>query len=112
MVSYEGIVKPGTIIMSFTKQISETENLKATCMQLDPKKMIEAMAQAMACMYNTQKGPSQKSTGTKPTGGNPYLRKSKPSEIIKGLDGTTNPSLMCHCCKGSGHELDNCSKLQ
>ena len=52
-------------------QKKEIENLKATSIQLDPKKMIEAMA----CMYNTPKDPSKKLTGTKPTGGKPYLGK-------------------------------------
>ena len=57
--------------------------------------------------------PIKNQTGTKPTGSKPYLGKSRPSEITKGLDGTTNPSLMCHYCNGStGHELDNCGKLQ
>ena len=45
-------------------------------------------------------------------GGKLYLGKSRPLEIIKGLDGTTNPSHMCHYCKDTGHELDNCGKLQ
>ena len=80
-------------------------------MQLDPKKIMEAMTQAMACMYNTQKGPSQKLSGMKPTGGKPYQGKCKLAEITKGLDGMTNHSLMCHYCKGNRHELDNCRKL-
>ena len=74
--------------------------------------MIKTMTQAMACMYKTQKGPSQKLAGSKPTWGSPYLGKSKPSEITKELDGLTNPSLMCHYCKDTGHGLDNCRKLQ
>ena len=37
--------------------MKEIENLNATSMQLDLKKMKEAMTQAMACMYNTQKDP-------------------------------------------------------
>ena len=81
-------------------------------MQLDPKKMIEAMTQVMVCMYNTQKGVSQKSASMKPTWVKPYLGKSKPSEIAKGLDSMTNPSLMCHYCIDTGHKLDNCRKLQ
>ena len=69
-------------------------------MQLDAQKLIEAITQATACMYNMQKGPSDKSGGTIPTGGKPYLGKERPSEITKGLDGTTNPG------------LNNCSELQ
>ena len=34
-------------------------------------------------------------TGTKPLGGKPYLGKAKPPQITKGLDGTTDPDLMC-----------------
>ena len=81
-------------------------------MQWDWKKMMKTLTQAMACMCNTQKNPNQKSTGTKPTGGKPYLGNSRPSEVAKGLDGTTNTSLTCHYCKGAGHKLDNCGKLQ
>ena len=92
-------------------QEKEIENLKAVSMQLDPKKMKEAMTQAIACMYNTQKGPIHIS-GTKPTGGKPYLEKSKPSEITKGLDSITSPTNMCEYWKDTGHELDNCRKLQ
>ena len=50
------------------------------------------MIEAMACMYNTQKGSIQKLTDTKTTEGKPYLGKSRPSEITKELDGTTNHS--------------------
>ena len=74
--------------------------------------MIEALTQVMACMYNTQRGPSQKSAGTKPIEGKPYLGKTIASEVAKGLEATTNPSHMCHYCKDTGHEIDNCSKLQ
>ena len=41
------------------QQKKEIENLKATSMQMDPKRLIEAMTQAMTCMYNTQKDPSK-----------------------------------------------------
>ena len=58
------------------QQKKEIENLKATSMQLDQQKMIKAMSQAMACMYNTQKGLSQKLNGTKPTRGKPYIGKT------------------------------------
>ena len=81
-------------------------------MQLDPKKMIEVITQAMACMYTSQKGPSEKLSGMKPTESNPYLEKIKPQEITKGIDGTINPCLMCCYCKDTGHELDNGRKLQ
>ena len=74
--------------------------------------MIEAMTQAMTCMYNVQRDASQKSSGMKPTRTRPYLDMSGPSEVARGLDGTTNPSLMCHYCKDTGHEHNNCSKLQ
>ena len=74
--------------------------------------MIEAMTQAMACMYNTTKDPSKKMSGTKHLGGKPYLGKTKEPQITKGLDGTTDPNLTCQYCKDSGHELVNCKKLQ
>ena len=92
------------------------ENLKAASMQMDPEKLIEAMTQAMtqamACMYNMQMDPSKKLSGTKPLGGNPYLGKAKQPQITKGLDGTIDPDLMCHYCNESGHEIENCGKLQ
>ena len=54
-------------------------------MQMDPKKLIEAMTQAMACMYNASKDPSKKISGTKPLRGKPYLGKAKQPQITKGL---------------------------
>ena len=90
------------------QQKKEIENLKATNMQMDPKKLIEAMTQAMTCMYNTSKDPSKKISGTKPLEGKSYLGKAKQPQTTKGLDGTTNPNLTCQYCKDSGNELDNC----
>ena len=58
-------------------QKKEIENLKATSMQLDPQKMIEAMTQAMACLYNSQKGPNKKSSGTKTIEGYTLFRQDK-----------------------------------
>ena len=46
------------------QQKKELENLKAASMQMDPKKLIEAMTQAMACMCNTSKDSSKKISGT------------------------------------------------
>ena len=94
------------------QQKEEIENLKAASMQMDPKKLIEPMTQAMACMYNTTKDPSKKMSGKKPIGGKPYLGNTKQPQITKGLDGTTDPNLICKYCKDSGHGLDNCKKLQ
>ena len=94
------------------QQKKEIENLKAASMQMDPKKLTEAMTQAMACMYNTSKDPSKKISGTKSLVGKPYLGKAKQSQITKGLDGTTDPNLTCQYCKDSGHELNSCKKPQ
>ena len=69
--------------------------------------MMEIMAQAMACMYNTQNGPSQKSSGMKPTGGKPYLGKSRPSEVAKGLDGKPTLALCAIIVKILGTSLIN-----
>ena len=74
--------------------------------------MIEAITQAMVCMFITEKDLSKKLSGTKPLGGKPYLVKSKEPQITKGLDGTTDPNLICSYCKESGHECENCSKLK
>ena len=105
----EKIKAPSEIIEQWKK---EMENLKAASMQMDHRKLIEAMTQAMACMYNMQKDPSKQLTGSKPIGGKPYLGKSKQPQITKGLDGTTDPNLKCWYYKDSGHELENCIKLQ
>ena len=53
------------------REAEERKKLKATRMQMDLKKMIEAMTQVMACMYNTQKDHSKKLKGTKPIGVSP-----------------------------------------
>ena len=94
------------------QQKKEIENLKAASMQRDPKKLIEAMTQAMTCMYNTPKDPSKKVSGTKHLGGKPYLGKAKQPAVTNGLDGATDPNITCQYCNDSGHELDNCVKLQ
>ena len=94
------------------QQKKEIENLKATNMQMDLEKLIEAMSQAMACMHNMQKDPGKTLSGTKSVEGKPYLGKAKQPQITKGIDGTTDSDLMCQYCKGSGNELDNCGKLQ
>ena len=93
------------------QQKKEIENFKAASMQMDPKKLIEAMTQAMTCMYNTLKDPRKKISGTKALGCKPYLGRTKQPQITKGLDGTIDPNLICLYCKDSGHEL-NCKKLQ
>ena len=67
------------------QQKKEIENLKAASMQMDPKKLIEAMTQAMVCMYNTPKDPSKKLSGTKPLGGKPYLERQNNHKLQKGL---------------------------
>ena len=41
-------------------QKKEIDNLKAASMQMDHRKLIEVMTQAMACMYNAPKDPSKK----------------------------------------------------
>ena len=51
--------------------------MKATSIQMDPEKLIKAMTQAMAGMYNMQKDPRKKLSSTKPLGGKPYLGKAK-----------------------------------
>ena len=94
------------------QQKKEIENLKAASMQMDPKKLIEAMTQDMTYMYNTSKDPSKKISGTKPLVGKPYLGKAKQPQIKKGIDGTTDPNLTCQYCKDTGHEPDSCKKLQ
>ena len=71
--------------------------------------MIEDMTQAMACIFNTNKDPTEGIVSTKPSGGKPYLGKKKPP---KGLDGLLDPSLMCYYCKDTWHELENCCRLQ
>ena len=63
-------------------------------MQMDLEKLIEAMTQAMACMYNTEKDPSKKLSDTKPLEGKPYLGKANQPQTTKGLDSTNNPNLM------------------
>ena len=74
--------------------------------------MTETMTQAMACMYNMEKGQSEKTIGTKPTGDKLYLGKKRPPDVTKGLVGMVNPSLTCCYCRSNGHELNNFNKLQ
>ena len=103
-------IKAQTEVIVWQKK--EIENWKTTSMQMDLKKLIEAMTLPMACMYNTPKYPSKKISGTKPLEGKPYLGEAKQPQLTKGLDGMINPNLTCQYYKDSGHELDNCKKLQ
>ena len=71
------------------QQKRKTENLKAASVQLGPKSLTEAMTQAMVCMYNTNKDPTEKNIGTKPPRDKPYLGKRIPSQVTKGPNGST-----------------------
>ena len=103
-------IKAQTEVIEWQKK--EIEYLKATTMHMDLQKMIEAMTQAMAFMYNTQKDPSKKMASLKLIGYKPYLGQSKQPEITKGLNGTTDPDLMCQYYKDSGYQLENHCKFQ
>ena len=71
-------------------QKKDIKNLKAASIQMDPRKLIEAMTQTMKYMYNMQKDPNKKLTCMKPLCGKPYLGKSKQPQTTKGLDGTAD----------------------
>ena len=43
--------------------------------------------------------------------GRPYLRKSRPSKLAPGINGSLNPELSCWYCKDTGHLKENCVKL-
>ena len=42
----------------------------------------------------------------------PFLGKYRPSKLVAGKDGTTNPDQTCHYCKDTGHLLGNCVRLE
>ena len=50
------------------QQRKEIEDLKVASTQLHPKNLMEAMMQAMACMYMTNKVPTEKNVGTESPG--------------------------------------------
>ena len=41
----------------------------------------------------------------------PFLGKPRPSQLVAGKDGNTNPDQSCHYCKDTGHLLENCLRL-
>ena len=41
-----------------------------------------------------------------------FLGKLRPSKLVAGKDGTTNPDQTCHYCKDTGHLLENCLRLE
>ena len=42
----------------------------------------------------------------------PFLGKLRPSQLLAGKDGTTNPDQTCQYCKDTGHLLENCLRLE
>ena len=42
----------------------------------------------------------------------PFLGKYRPSKLVAGKDGTTNPDQTCRYCKDTGHLLENCVRLE
>ena len=42
----------------------------------------------------------------------PFLGKLRPSKLMAGKDGTTNPDQTCWYCKDTGHLLENCVCLE
>ena len=41
----------------------------------------------------------------------PFLGKPRPSQLVAGKDGNTNPDQSCRYCKDTGHLLENCLRL-
>ena len=91
------------------QQKREIEKLKAAqAPGIDTQQLVKAITQAMSCMYvGTKKVASDQETK-----GKPFLGTSRPSELSKGLDGSLDPNLSCRYCKDTGHEKENCGRLQ
>ena len=50
--------------------------------------------------------------GNQQSGPKPFLGKYRPSKLMAGKDGTTNPDQTCHYWKDTGHLLENCVRLE
>ena len=45
-------------------------------------------------------------------GSQPFRGKRRPSQLLAGIDGTTDPEKSCNYCKDTGHIIGNCLRLQ
>ena len=55
--------------------------------------------------------PNTSSPNTRP-GSQPFQGKRRPSQLLAGIDGTTDPEKSCNYCKDMGHWIGNCLRLQ
>ena len=55
---------------------------------------------------------ASRSKGNLGSGKQPFLGKHRPSQLSAGIDGTTDLEKSCRYCKDTGHELENCLRLQ
>ena len=106
--------------------IKDNQELHRKLDALDPSKMVDAVAQAVASGY--QKGFQRSNPFTKSTNpfqatsqsqpstsgqyGRPYLGQAREPQLTPGADGNLNPALSCKYCKDTGHEVGNCAKVK
>ena len=89
------------------KQKHEIENLKAAqAIGVSLQELVNAILQAMSCLYVGDKKPLPSNSGKK------FVGTPRPPKPSVGVDGSLDNNLTCWYCKDTGHKLDNCKWLQ
>ena len=88
----------------------EVQNQKLAQL-LEPKFLVETITKAVASNLNINMDKISQQEQASGYTGRPYLRKSRPSKLAPGINGSLNPELSCWYCKDTGHLKENCVKL-
>ena len=96
------------------QQASQISNLEAQNKKLghllEPRFLVETITKAVASnlkmgkTHNTESCPNRFVS-------KPYLGRACPLQLAPGVDGSLDPSLMCHYCKDTRHLKEICVKL-
>ena len=70
-----------------------------------PDWLVEAMTKVVSNM--TMKESPKTSQGTQYKGTSNYVGKLRQPQLAYGANGTLEPNVCCHDCKGKGHTKDN-----
>ena len=73
---------------------------------LSPTSLQSAFTNALQAAGKSKSNPT-----TRP-GSQPFQGKRRPSQLLAGIDGTTDPEKTCNYFKDTGHFLGNCLRLQ
>ena len=120
-------IKPSTTIIKKDKKINvQSAQIKDLRLKLDQavaenSQIRELLSPAMLTTAFSNALSTTKTSFTSQTGNRansqqytpkPFQGKPRPSKLVAGKDGTTNPDQTCRYCKDTGHLLENCVCLE